>query len=163
MIKGARKGKKLRPAFDSDFMADPDDMPSEEEKRAWEKWDEELQLEKEKTFAKQFIPVFPVHVLQAIIKAEAEAALPIILAAHRWMYVLQRKATPLSSRIWDAAGYDDQAKTRNRRKTIITSLRKIPQVMKLTPRRSWIAHYWIAYGPLWKQKKRPRGRRPMAE
>jgi len=68
--------------------------------------DKELRrLEKSATPTKAaYIPPFPQSVIQAVVDANAVAALPLVLAIHRQLVVTKRKETPLNEAIWKSAG-----------------------------------------------------------
>jgi hypothetical protein len=97
-----------------------------------------------------FYPTTPLHIVHAIIAKKAEYALPLVLAAHRRMYIREAKATALTKPIWQAAGLYEASEQRKR--TTLQHLRKIPEVLTLIEKPSFIARYWVAYGPLWKRK-----------
>src|SRR6516164_5653385 len=108
-------------------------------------------LMKEKKRA-PYYPDMPLHIVHAIVAKGAESALPLVLAAHRRMFMRKFRSTALTKSIWQAAGLpnDDNVDVW-RRRTALVNLRKIPDVLVLVEKRSPIARYWVSYGPLWKR------------
>jgi hypothetical protein len=96
-----------------------------------------------------YFPKTPLHIVHAVVAAGAEVALPLIFAAHRQMHMRESNSLVLTNSIWRAAGPYETAERRKR--TVLKHLREIPDVLVLTKKRSPIAHYRVAYGPLWKQ------------
>ena len=92
-----------------------------------------------------FVPVFPLTVLAAVVAAGAERALPLLLTIHRQLTMTRREWTPLNGAIWKAAG-DPSAK---KRATIISALRKLPELVRIEPHRTTTSHYQVAKGPPW--------------
>ena len=92
-----------------------------------------------------FVPMFPLTVLKLVVEAGAEKALPLLLAIHRQLTMTRREWTPLNGAIWNAAG-DPSAK---KRATIISALRKLPELVRIEPHRTTTSHYQVAKGPRW--------------
>jgi hypothetical protein len=97
-----------------------------------------------------FVPNITVYVLHEIVKARALPALPLVLAAHRRMFMLGKRRTPLRRAIWQAAGI---YKSRDPlRRTMFTNLKKIPKVIEIEKCRSPVATYRLKYGPAWEEE-----------
>ncbi len=109
--------------------------------------DEELRrFEKPVTSSKtHYIPGFPVKVLHGIIRADAVAALPLILAIHRQLVMTKRKETPLNEAIWRCAG----SPSPKRREAILRKLKAVPHVIWLKAARTRTSHYSVSRGELW--------------
>ena len=111
--------------------------------------DKELfSLEKPMTPTKAaYIPGFPRGIIQAIVDADAVAALPLVLAIHRQLVLTRREETPLNEAIWKCAG----SPSPKRRETILRDLKTIPYVIRITAVRTATAHYRVAKGKSWKE------------
>jgi hypothetical protein len=131
------------------YKIDPEDLPNDEERKALAAWDAEMAATKKA--AHHFYPNVPIPIVKAVVDARAEVALPLVMAAHRRLTMRRLNMIPLTSSVWQAAGYADCSK--RRRQTAIANLRKIPQVLELKEQRSLSARYHLSYGPLWKRKK----------
>ena len=109
--------------------------------------DEELRrLEKSVTPTKAaYIPGFPQSVIQALVDADAVAALPLVLAIHRQLAMTKRKETPLNDAIWRCAG----SPSPKRREAILRKLKAIPRVIHITAARTATAHYCVGKGKAW--------------
>jgi hypothetical protein len=109
--------------------------------------DEELRrFEKPVTSSKtHYIPGFPVKVLHAIIRADAVAALPLILAIHRQLLMTKREETPLNEAIWKCAG----SPSSKRREAILRKLKAVAHVIRLNATRTRTSHYSVSRGELW--------------
>lgn len=92
-----------------------------------------------------YIPSLPQSVLQAVIDADAVAALPLVLAIHRQLTMAKRKETPLNGAIWKCAGLPSP-KCRGR---ILRTLKTIPHVIRITVARTATTHYRVAKGKSW--------------
>jgi hypothetical protein len=92
-----------------------------------------------------FVPAIPLAVLQAVVRAHAEKALPLILAIHRQLQMTRRKSTPINAAVWDAAGNP----TGKRRAAILRKLKSVPPVVVVVPARTPVSYYRAARGPLW--------------
>ena len=92
-----------------------------------------------------YIPAFPQSVIQAIVDADAVAALPLVLAIHRQLAVTKRKETPLNEAIWRSAG----SPSPKRREVILRKLRAIPYVIRVITARTATTRYRVAKGEAW--------------
>ena len=92
-----------------------------------------------------YIPAFPQRVLQAVVDADAVAALPLVLAIHRQLVMAKREETPLNEAIWKCAG----SPSSKRREVILRKLRAVPQVIEIWTIRTMTAHYSVSKGELW--------------
>ena len=92
-----------------------------------------------------FVPGFPVPILKAVVSADAVKALPVVLAIHRQLTMTRREWTPLNSAVWTAAGSPSSKK----REAILRDLKRLPEVVRIEPRRTTAAHYRVAKGTLW--------------
>jgi hypothetical protein len=101
-----------------------------------------------------YYPKTPLQIVLAVVAKEAQFALPLVLAAHRQMHMREVRSIALTKSIWRAAGLSDNNHARHRRSVALNHLRKIPDVLTLTLKRSRSARYQVAYGPLWKQRPR---------
>jgi len=92
-----------------------------------------------------YVPNFPLDILQAVVGAGIEKALPLILAIHRQLAMTGREWTPLNSAIWKAAG-DPTAK---QKETILIKLKTAPSIIRISDNRTRVSHYSVAKGDLW--------------
>src|SRR6516164_8495501 len=81
-----------------------------------------------------FVDDFPLHIIQAVVYANALFALPLVMAAHRLMRMRNRNIVRLSLQIWQSAGYSFA--TDRQRRTAIEHVRKIPEVLILQEKRT---------------------------
>jgi len=89
--------------------------------------------------------VCPTWLPREIIRTRAWYALPLVMAAHRRMRMKGRKSIALTSALWFDLGGLDQSE----RHAIIAHLKKIPQIMIVTPEHRLQWRYRLSYGPLW--------------
>jgi hypothetical protein len=92
-----------------------------------------------------FVPAIPVAVVQAVVQARAEKALPLILAIHRQLQMTKRKSTPINAAVWETAGNP----TVKRRAAILNKLKGVPAIILVQPERTPVSYYRAARGPLW--------------
>ena len=92
-----------------------------------------------------FVPAIPLAILQAVVEAHAEKALPLILAIHRQLEMSKRKSTPINAAVWQAAGNP----TEKTRAAILRKLKQLPEIILVEPARTPVSHYRAARGPLW--------------
>jgi hypothetical protein len=92
-----------------------------------------------------FIPSLPVRVVQAIVAANAEIALPLVLAVHRQLTMKKQNETALTAAIWTAAGSPSQRK----REAILRKLKCLPAVIVVTKARTPTSYYRIGKGAIW--------------
>ena len=109
--------------------------------------DKELRrLEKSSTPTKStYISAFPQSVIQAVVDADAVAALPLVLAIHRQLVVTRREETPLNEAVWKCAG----SPSAKRREAILRKLKAVPHIIRLVGARTPTAHYRVAKGEAW--------------
>ena len=93
-----------------------------------------------------YISNFPLDILQAVVDAGVEKALPLILAIHRQLTMTGREWTPLNSAVWKAAG-DPTAK---QKESILSKLKTAPSIIRISDNRTRVSHYSVAKGDLWK-------------
>lgn len=93
----------------------------------------------------QFIPAFPLRILQALAEADAVVALPLVLAIHRQLVMSRREETPLNEELWNAAG----SPTAKKRAVILRKLKSLPEVIQITAARTRTTHYRVRKGDLW--------------
>ena len=94
---------------------------------------------------KRFIPPFPEAVLLEIVKADAVAALPLVLAIHRQLTMKKTNETPLNEAIWKVAGNPSVKK----RALILRKLKSLPQFVELIPARTALYYYRVKRGSIW--------------
>ena len=95
-----------------------------------------------------FVPMFPLSVLGAVVEAGAEKALPLLLAVHRQLKMTGREWTPLNAAIWKAAGNPSAKK----RAAILSTLKKMPELVFIGLHRTTTTHYRVSKGPLWEMR-----------
>lgn len=94
-----------------------------------------------------FIPPLPIKILLEVVRLDAVAALPLVLAIHRQLVMKKKDDTALNEAIWRIAG-DPSAK---KRECILRKLKLLPQVFELIPERTRLYHYRIRRGGMWKR------------
>lgn len=92
-----------------------------------------------------FVPPFPLRVMQEIVAAKAEKALPLILAIHRQISMTGRETAPLNAAIWNAAGNPSARE----REGIIKKLKSLPQIVAMNEERTPMSRYRVGKGPIW--------------
>lgn len=92
-----------------------------------------------------FIPSLPVRVVQAIVAANAEIALPLVLAVHRQITMKKQDEIALTAAIWTAAGSASQKK----REAILRKLKCLPDVIVVTKARTPSSYYRVGKGTIW--------------
>lgn len=92
-----------------------------------------------------YVPNFPLDILQAVVDARVEKALPLILAIHRQLAMTGRESTPLNSAVWKASG-DPTAK---QKEAILAKLKTVPSIIKISDNRTRVSHYSVSKGDLW--------------
>lgn len=94
---------------------------------------------------KRFMPPFPAAVLLEVVKEDATAALPLVLAIHRQLTMKRTNETPLNEAIWSVAGNPSVKK----REHILRKLKSIPQIVELIPARTALFYYRVKRGSAW--------------
>ena len=92
-----------------------------------------------------FIPSLPLCVIQRVVQAKAEKALPLILAIHRQLYMAKRESTPLNAAIWNAAGNP----TTREREGIIRKLKSLHDIIIMEEKRTVTSRYRVGRGQIW--------------
>ena len=93
----------------------------------------------------QFIPACPVRIIQAMVDADATAALPLVLAIHRQLTLARRKETPLNDAVWKISG----SPSARQRETILRKLKRLPELIVFRADRTPTSHYRVSRGRLW--------------
>ena len=104
----------------------------------------ELQRPPSRGSANSFVPTFPTAILSAVVDAEADNVLPLILAVHRQQIMSRKKWIPITGAVWKVAG----SPTPKKRRTILRKLKALPEVVRVEESRTRISHYRVAKGPL---------------
>jgi hypothetical protein len=94
-----------------------------------------------------YVPRFSLKLCAAVVAADAERALPLVLALHRKLSVSGTNSATLSPELWRAAG----SPSRGKRQTILGHLRKIPDLVQIREHRTPISVYTLAKGRLWRE------------
>ena len=103
-----------------------------------------LPLAGKKRPARDFV-MLPTWVPREMIRTRTWYALPLVMAAHRLMHMKGKKSIALTSAVWRELGGLDQFE----RHAILVHLKKMPQVMFMTPEHRLRSRYRLHYGPLW--------------
>jgi hypothetical protein len=98
-----------------------------------------------------FVPAVPVTVLQAVVQARAEKALPLILAIHRQLQMSGREWTPLNAAVWKAAGTANS----KQRSAILKKLEVLTEVVRIERHRTPTSYYRAARGALFGNRRWP--------
>jgi hypothetical protein len=93
----------------------------------------------------RYVPRFPLAVLRHVRAANADRALPLVLAMHRRFHMGSKRATPLTGDLWGNIGNPSE----NERHTILQNLRKMPELVEIKKSRRLLYAYELAKGPLW--------------
>ena len=83
--------------------------------------------------------------IEAVVDADAVAALPLVLAIHRQLAMTKREETPLNEAIWKCAG----SPSPKCRESILRTLKAIPQVIRVTAVQTATTRYRVAKGEVW--------------
>lgn len=99
----------------------------------------------------KFIPSMPVSIVTEIVRQNAVAILPLVMAIHRQMTMKGKDDTPLNEAIWAIAGNPSS----KQRETILRKLKSLPHIFELTAERTRNYHYRVKRGNFWSSNAKP--------